>query len=156
MVLDCHEEGPQATSQVKTALECKIFEQEASQYALKTHESSSSPVTVVNVISASLLQEAEVKMNLLNCDYGRAEEEQQAGQYLNRVTMQGLRCEVITEENQTWYVPVVTGVYLRYSKPMSTFEIAVYVKLAAMSYRSYHCAGHRIVFDPGGTQPGRH
>ena len=137
-------------------MQSAIVEREASQYALKTHESSSSSVTVVSVISASLLQEAEVKMNLLNCDYGRAKEEQRAGQYLNRVTMQGLLCEVITEENQTWYVPVVTGVYLRYSKPMSTVEIAVYVKLAAMSYRSYHCAGHRIVFDPGGTQRGRH
>jgi hypothetical protein len=63
----------------------------------------------------------------LNCDYGRAEEEKLAGQYLNRVTKQDLRCKVITEEKQTWYVPVVTAVYLKYTKPMSTFEIAVYV-----------------------------
>ena len=40
-----------------------IVEREASQYAFKTHESSSSSVIVVSVISTSLLQEAEVKIN---------------------------------------------------------------------------------------------
>jgi hypothetical protein len=156
VTLNCCDKKSQKKEPGSNGSEIAIVEREASQYAVKTHDSSASSVTVFSAISDSLLQEAEVEPNLLNCDYGLAEEELRAGQYLNRVTKQGLRCKVITEEKQTWYVPVVTAVYLRYTKPMSTFEIAVYVKLAAMSYRSYHYAGHRIVFDPGGTQPGRH
>ena len=88
-----------------------IVEQEASQYALKTYESSSSSVTVVSVISASPI-EAEVKIKLLNCNYDHTSKEQLAGQYLNRL----------------------------------------HGKLA----RATNKVVARWVFDPGGTQPGRH
>ena len=72
----------------------------------------------------------------MNCDYDHTSEEQLAGQYLNRVTMQGRRRKVTTIE-QLVEVPVVGLVQGKLDRATN--------KVFA-----------RWVFDPSGTQPGRH
>ena len=90
VTLNCCDKKSQKEEPGSNGSEIAIVEREASQYAVKTHESSASSVTVVSAIGDNLLQEAEVEPNLLNCNYDLAEEELQAGQYLNRLTKQGL------------------------------------------------------------------
>jgi hypothetical protein len=130
VVLNCLEEETQAIAQVVISAECKIIEQVESQ---RIHDSTETDNTVISVI---LLQKAEVKIKLLNCDYDHASEKQLAGQYLNRVTMQGRGRKVTTIE-QLVEVPVAS---------------LVHGKLARATNKMFM----RWVFDPGGTQPGRH
>ena len=130
VVLNCQEEETQAIAQVDISAECKIIEQVNSQRIPNSTETDN---TVISVI---LLQKAEVKIKLLNCDYDHASEKQLAGQYLNRVTMQGKGRKVTTIE-QLVEVPVASLVHGKLARAIN--------KMFA-----------RWVFDPGGTQPGRH
>ena len=64
--------------------------------------------------------------------------------------------EQLVKKKQRVCAPSETAAYIEDGNGMTALHWDVYLKLAEMSYRSYHCAGHRIVFDPGGTQRGRH
>jgi hypothetical protein len=136
VTLNCCKKNSQKEEPGSNGSESEIVEREASQYALKRHETSASSVTVVSAISASLLQEAEVKIKLLNCDYDRAEQEQRAGQYLNRVTMQAR------------------------GRKFTTIEQLVEVTVASLMHGKLARATNKVftrwVIDLGGTQPGRH
>ena len=64
--------------------------------------------------------------------------------------------EQLVKKKQRVCAPSETAAYIEDGNGMTALHWDVYLKLAEMAYKSYHCAGHRIVFDPGGTQRGRH
>ena len=64
--------------------------------------------------------------------------------------------EQLVKKKQRVCAPSETEAYIEDGNGMTALHWEFYLKLAEMAYKSYHCAGHRIVFDPGGTQRGRH